>query len=120
MPDGLIRAMSGLPKQADLGVIAVGLGMPCRFDRVPAKHHADDASLVLSARPICGVRRFRVRTGRIASPAIVRTNVAHRAAGSMPLFLMSGAASGADMNFTIAIAASGCFEAANTPAENMT
>jgi len=26
-------------------------------------------------------------------------------AGSMPLFLMSGAASGADMNFTIAVAA---------------
>jgi hypothetical protein len=38
----------------------------------------------------------------------------------MPLFLMSGAASGADMNFTIAIAASGCFETAKTPAENTT
>jgi hypothetical protein len=38
----------------------------------------------------------------------------------MPLFLMSGAASGADMNFTIAVAASGCFDTANTPAENTT
>ena len=42
------------------------------------------------------------------------------AAGSMPLFLMSGAASGADMNLTIAVAASRCFETANTPAENTT
>jgi hypothetical protein len=40
--------------------------------------------------------------------------------GSMPLFLMSGAASGADMNLTIAIAASRCFETANTPAEKTT
>lgn len=38
----------------------------------------------------------------------------------MPLLLMSGAASGADMNFTIAVAASGCFETVRTPAENTT
>ena len=42
------------------------------------------------------------------------------AAGSMPLFLMSDAASGADMNLTKAVAASRCFETANTPAENTT
>ena len=38
----------------------------------------------------------------------------------MPLFLISGAASGADIDFTIAVAASGCFDTANTPAENTT
>ena len=63
---------------------------------------------------------FLLRDARSAHEASARRLPAHRTAGSMPLLRMSGAASGADMNFTIMVAASGCFDTANTPAENTT
>ena len=73
---------------------------PSVLKRLSGRHHS------------CGVTRSgHAGAGRLP---------VQRTAGSMPLFRMSGAASGADMNFTIMVAASGCFDTANTPAENTT
>jgi hypothetical protein len=46
--------------------------------------------------------------------------IANSVWGRLHTTLMNGEASGADINLTIAIAASRCFETANTPAEKTT
>ncbi len=82
-----------------------------------------------SSRSTCCVRVAKAAPSHRANFFALETTHAHRgasrlpvqrAAGSMPLFRMSGAASGADMNFTMAIAASGRLDTASTPAENTT